>query len=84
MISTGVGSPGLTPVGAVVRDLLPRNLIRTLKRPFERSVEAGPEPTTPASTTPVTIDDLRRIAPEECARVEAEYQVVRRDFIDQG
>lgn len=72
-----IGRSASTSVGAVVRDVLPQALVNGLKKPFEHAAEARvrPGPT-------ITNEDLRRHAPDECARVEAEYAAVRRDFLD--
>jgi len=75
-----IGRIASTPVGSIVRDLIPRSLVSRLKRPFERPT-ATPTGDTAAPSAAVTKDELRRYAPDECARVEAEYAAVRRDFL---
>lgn len=69
-----VGRLASTPVGAVIRDLVPRERLHRLRRRIERDVDPG-------TRSEITRDDLRRIAPDRCAAVEAEYAWVRSEFL---
>lgn len=73
-----VGRVASTPVGSIVRDLLPPDLLDRLKRPFTRSNSTERA----ADAVQITRADLHRYASDECARVEAEYAAVRRKYID--
>lgn len=69
-----VGRVASTPVGAVIRDLVPRDRLRRLKRGLEREID-------PDAVAEVTIEDLQREAPERCAEVIAQYDWVRSEFL---
>lgn len=67
-----VGRLARTPVGAMVRDLVPAAALQRVKGTVARPVGDEPAPTT---------DAVRRCNPELAARLEADYETVRRRYV---
>lgn len=84
-----------TPVGSMVRDIVPRDMLDRLKRVVARRNARGPEQLDRATTTvgsspgtphrslaSITKDDLQAEKPAECAEIESQYRWARAEFID--
>lgn len=69
-----VGRIASSAYGAMIRDLVPRERLRRIKRRVERPVDPGRMPA-------ITIDDLRHHEPERCAAVEEQFAWVRAEFL---
>lgn len=67
----------VTPVGSMLRDLVPRSWMPRLKASFSRSPSTIDE-----RMGAIDADFLRREVPDRCAAVEDEYRWVRHEFID--
>jgi len=76
-----LGRIASTPIGSVVRDLVPRDVLGRLKRPVRRSTLPPVHPDQTKTQLVLNKDDLRAHAPDECASVQAQYETVRRDFL---
>lgn len=72
-----VGRVARTPVGSVLRDLVPRERLSGLKRTVAR-------PIPPPAEEEAVLDAaaVRRRFPERCAEVEAEYRWIRETSLD--
>lgn len=67
-----IGRLARTPVGAMIRDLVPRAQLQRLKGTVARPIEKSPAPTPEA---------VRRCNPELAALLESDYQTVRHRYI---